>query len=208
MCQAVHAMADQEISVRRVQHGDRVAVASTLADAFADDPVLEFLLPPNSPARAKRLWTLFALEVPRSRRCRTAWTTTDASAAAIWYPPGKAHDPLWLTLLQGPGSTWVFGRRTPLAGRVLMSMIEHHPREPHWYLLYLGTAARARGTGRGSALLRTVLDECDATGVPAYLEATNERNRALYRRHGFVDRDPLPLPDGGPALYPMWREPS
>jgi hypothetical protein len=56
-------------------------------------------------------------------------------------------------------------------------------------------------------LLRAVLDDCDATGVPAYLEATNERNCALYRRHGFVDRDPLPLPAGGPPLYPMWREP-
>jgi GNAT superfamily N-acetyltransferase len=201
-------MTDRDVTVRRVLHGDRVSVASTLADAFSDDPVLGFLLPPGTRARAQRLWTLFALEVPRSRRAGSAWTTTDGSAAAIWYPPGKTHDPLWLTLLQGPASTWIFGRRTSLAARVLMSMIEHHPREPHWYLLYLGTAARAQGTGRGSALLRAVLDECDTKGTPAYLEATDERNRALYRRHGFVDRDPLPLPDGGPPLFPMWREPS
>lgn len=201
-------MAVHEVPVRRARHGDRAGVASTLADAFADDPVISFLLPPGSRARAQRLWTFFALEVPRSRRCDSAWMTTDGTAAAIWYPPGKTHEPLWLTLLQGPASTWVFGRRTPLAARVLAAMIEHHPTEPHWYLLYLGTVARAQGTGRGSALLRAVLDDCDAVGVPAYLEATNDRNRALYRRHGFVDRDPLPLPAGGPPLYPMWREPS
>jgi hypothetical protein len=44
--------------------------------------------------------------------------------------------------------------------------------------------------------------------VPAYLEATSERNRDLYRRHGFVDREVLELPDDCPPLYPMWRDPA
>jgi hypothetical protein len=56
-------------------------------------------------------------------------------------------------------------------------------------------------------LLRAVLTECDADRTPAYLEASCERNRELYRRHGFMPQAPLALPDGGSTMHPMWREP-
>jgi len=84
----------------------------------------------------------------------------------------------------------------------------HRPLGDHWYLLYMGVAPGRQGQGLGSALLRPVLDECDRTGTPAYLEASCERSRALYARHGFVERDALPLPEGGPTIFPMWREPA
>jgi hypothetical protein len=55
---------------------------------------------------------------------------------------------------------------------------------------------------RSHAFLHTVR-------TPAYLEATDPRNRELYRRHGYLDLDddPIVLPGGGPCLFPMWREP-
>ena len=194
--------------VRQATRRDHGAMARALGEAFADDPVISHLIPPGVRGRDARLRTLFALEVPRSRRCGGAWLADDASAAAVWYPPGKWREPMLRTFLQGPASMWVFRGRLPIATKVLITMVEHHPAGPHWYLLYIGTMARAQGTGRGSALLRAKLAECDEQGVPAYLEATNERNRELYRRHGFVDRDVLELPDGCPPLYPMWREPA
>ena len=43
--------------------------------------------------------------------------------------------------------------------------------------------------------------------IPAYLEASTPRNRALYLRHGFVVLDEMRLPGGGPPLWRMWREP-
>jgi len=44
--------------------------------------------------------------------------------------------------------------------------------------------------------------------MPAYLEASTERNRGLYLRHGFADRGGLRLPGDGPRMWPMWREPG
>ena len=40
----------------------------------------------------------------------------------------------------------------------------------------------------------------------AYLDATNERNKRLYERHGFKAEDPFAA-RGAPPLWPMWREP-
>jgi GNAT superfamily N-acetyltransferase len=183
-------------------------MALALGEAFADDPVVSHLVPTGVRNREARLRTLFALEVPRSQRCGGGWISTHGSAAAVWYPPDQWREPMLRTFLQGPASMWVFGRRLPIATKVLMTMVDHHPTQPHWYLLYIGTVVRAQGTGRGSRLLRAKLAECDAQGVPAYLEATSERNRDLYRRHGFVDREVLELPDDCPPLYPMWRDPA
>jgi len=53
-----------------------------------------------------------------------------------------------------------------------------------------------------------MLDRCDREGTPAYLEASSERNRALYERHGFELRDTFHLPMGGPPIRKMWRDPS
>jgi hypothetical protein len=52
-----------------------------------------------------------------------------------------------------------------------------------------------------------VLDRADRDGVPAYHEATTPRNRALYERHGYVNQGAFTLPDGGPTLWRMWRDP-
>lgn len=70
----------------------------------------------------------------------------------------------------------------------------------------LGTRPESQSRGIGSALLRSALTDCDRTGMPAYLEATSERNRNLYQRHGFEVSEILALPDG-PPLWCMWRTP-
>ncbi len=60
------------------------------------------------------------------------------------------------------------------------------PARPHWFLHFLAVRPQAQGRGYGSALLRPMLERCDAEGVPAYLDATSEENKRLYERHNFV----------------------
>lgn len=53
-----------------------------------------------------------------------------------------------------------------------------------------------------------VLELCDREEVPAYLESSTERNRALYERNDFALTNTFPMPAGGPPIREMWREPS
>jgi ribosomal protein S18 acetylase RimI-like enzyme len=99
------------------------------------------------------------------------------------------------------------GLRTATVLGGLNRMEERHPSDPpHWYLFVLGTEPAAQGRGLGSSLLSHMLDRIDARGLPAYLESSNERNIALYARHGFGVTDEVAIPRG-PRIWPMWRGP-
>jgi len=87
-------------------------------------------------------------------------------------------------------------------------MDEHHPTEPHNYVALVGVREDTRGRGLATALLREHHERLDATGTPAYLEAVSERTARLYGSLGYRPHgEPFHLEKGGPALYPMWREP-
>jgi GNAT superfamily N-acetyltransferase len=81
------------------------------------------------------------------------------------------------------------------------------PAGSYWYLQFMGVAPAWQGQGLGSALMAPVLARCDREGVRAYLDATSERNKRLYERHGFEAEEPF-APPGGPPLWPMWRQPA
>ena len=187
---------------------DREAAAEALALAFADDPAWAHLIP-DPATRAERLLVFFNAElanvVPDYRQI---WVTEDGSGAAVWGPPGRWRVPMLRTLRPARAMTRAFGRLLPLAIWTQLRLERLHPaKPPHWYLNFLGVEPRRQGRGLGSALLAPVLAECDLRRIPAYLEASTERNRALYERHGFTRTGTFHLPAGGPPIHEMWREP-
>jgi GNAT superfamily N-acetyltransferase len=86
-------------------------------------------------------------------------------------------------------------------------MERRHVRERHYYVRDVGVHPDMQGKGLGSALLRPTLDRCDWEGLPAHLEASSERNAALYERLGFQLTDELRV-GGSPPLRLMLRLPT
>jgi GNAT superfamily N-acetyltransferase len=84
------------------------------------------------------------------------------------------------------------------------AMEKNHPRERHFYLLFMAVAPPFQGKGLGSAILEATLKRADELRLPAYLENSNPKNTRLYERAGFVARGNI-LPEG-PPLIAMWRE--
>lgn len=79
----------------------------------------------------------------------------------------------------------------------------------HLVLELLAVHPAARGGGIGTRLLTHGTRRADRAGLGVHLEASTPRTARLYERHGFVPTAPgWTLPDGGPTLLPMWREPA
>jgi GNAT superfamily N-acetyltransferase len=188
---------------------DVPAVAGALARAFEDDPHFSWMIRDDS-VRLGRLERGFRLFINR------LWLPQDAGythlqnvGAALWMPPGTAHVGLLTQLRLGPGTVGAIRGDTPRLLRALNFIERKHPREPrHWYLPIIGVSPAWQGRGYGAALLRPVLERCDAEQAPAYLEASTPRNRALYERHGFQVVEECRYASDGPPLWRMWREPA
>jgi GNAT superfamily N-acetyltransferase len=182
-------------------------LSAALAAAFEDDPVFSWVLADQAGRRA-RLFRFFKLELshvvlPAGR----IWTTDDAAGASLELPPGGWKMPIGVQVRHAPAFTRVFGQRLPHALALITRMERRHLREPHYYIPYVGVVPEAQGQGLGTALLAPTLQRCDRERLPAYLEATSERNVALYLRLGFEHLDELRL-GSSPPLWPMRRAPA
>lgn len=190
-------------TVRKATADDAARLAETIAAAFYADPVMSWCYPDDD-ARAALLTPSFRALLDYTLPHGGVDTVHDEAGAAIWVPPEAELDEESLAGELGE----ISGEYTERVFTLLELLGAHHPQEePHQYLFVLGTRPERQSQGIGSTLLRAVLSTCDETGTPAYLEATSERNRDLYRRHGFAVTEVLALPDG-PPLWCMWRTPK
>ena len=190
---------------RKAVTAEGAALASVLALALFDDPPTLWTFP--DPKRRREILPAYMrVFVDASLGRGEAYTVDDLSAAALWFPPG------WqMTEAEGAAfedavkaATGEYAESGPLTIFGLMERV--HPTIPHFYLSFVGTRPGRQGKGIGSVLLNAVLDRCDDERVPAYLEASAERNRRLYERLGFETQSRIDLPDG-PSMWGMWREP-
>jgi GNAT superfamily N-acetyltransferase len=196
-----------EREFRAAAPADVAALAQALAAAFEDDPIFGWLLK-DERRRHDKLLRFFALEVgdivlPSG----TAWTSAERSGACLELPPGKWRMPLRTQALHAPAFAAVFGRSLPRALVTITKMERKHLREPHVYVPYVGVAPEGQGAGLGTRLLGRTVEGADAQGLPTYLEATSERNAALYERLGFEHLGAFTVFDS-PPLWPMRRPPA
>jgi GNAT superfamily N-acetyltransferase len=176
-----------------------------LARAFFDDPVFRWGFPDDERRRAV-LPPFFSLWTETFLRHDEVYTAGEGTGAALWAPPGEPP------VADEDGDE--FGRRLEALYGVDAERLsavgklieEHHPPGSYYFLQFMGVGPEGQGRGLGSALLAPMLGRCDREGVRAYLDATSPRNKRFYERHGFRASGEY-APEGGPPLWPMWREP-
>jgi GNAT superfamily N-acetyltransferase len=189
--------------VVRAGEADIDVLSQVIAEAFFPLAVCRWLIP-DPAARRAAFPGYFRLYVEHAIADGLAHTTPDRAAAALWLPGhGPAAPPAsytgQLAAITGPylGTFQAFDQ----------ALDRHHPAGVfHYHLAILAVRPDRQGQGIGTALLHAHHAVLDEKGVAAYLEASDERSRALYLRHGYTDQGPFHLPDGGPAMWPMWRE--
>lgn len=188
--------------IRKGQAADGPEFIGILAEAFADDPVFNWISTHPEYGRFS-FANLFQALI-----CQDECYLDDLGrGAALWVPPGMVmNSPITLnSVVNALG----FGLRANWRSiRALRSVARLHPQHPpHYYLFAIGTRLNARGCGVGAALMQEVLQRCDRQGIPAYLENSRETNLGFYRSQGFELRQTFRIAGNGPPMWAMWREP-
>ncbi len=197
----------QSVDAVRAGPRDLPLVADTLALAFGADPAWSWVFE-DVDRRTEQLRAVWSLLLEASVGHGWIWMAPGGAAVTQWIPQGLPEltaaeevrfDELMADLL---------GADLWRAEAMMAGLNAAHPEGPaHYYLSLFGTRPEARGQGLGMALLADNLARIDAEGAPAYLESTNPANLERYRSVGFVDRSSFALPDDGPTVTTMWREP-
>ncbi|KAJ8113437.1 hypothetical protein OPT61_g4428 [Boeremia exigua] len=186
---------------------------STIADAFATDPVTTYLinhLPRSArPAALKKLfYTSNTAAVLAGGELWSASTNTpsttsmpDFQTAAAIFLPGMSLNILTATsiprLLFGGGllsAGWSVGPRQLMrrTGRYEADMAPTKNAtfpngETYFYIHCIGTASAHRGKGLAPALLRKLQERAAKEQRPIYLEASNQHAKRVYEKIGFRD---------------------
>jgi len=193
------------IDVRPATRADTPALAAMLTRAFADDPLYQWLLRSDR-TRERYARRYFRWQLRRLLPQGQVTMTTDGAAVALWALPNhwreSARDGMRLFVSVAP-AMWTYMSSVV---RGLGQADQRHPTDPHLYLALLGCDPPAQGQGRATAALAPGLVLADRERLPAYLETSKERNVDFYARFGFRVVDQVWMPDGGPALWMMWRD--
>ncbi|HEV3295406.1 MAG TPA: GNAT family N-acetyltransferase [Streptosporangiaceae bacterium] len=190
--------------VVRVGEADIEVLAQVIAEAFFPLAVCRWLIPDGT-ARRAAFPAYFRLYVEHAIADGLVETTPGRDAAALWIPGDGPAEP--------PGSykEQLAAITGPHLDRFLafdQQLDRHHPAGVfHHHLAILAVRPDRQGQGTGTALLHARHADLEDQGIPAYLEASDERTRRLYLAHGYTDRgDPIDLA-GKVRMYPMWRQP-
>jgi GNAT superfamily N-acetyltransferase len=204
IAQAVH----ESSTVRKATADEAETLAAILGRAFYDDPVMSWVIIDDR-RRGELLQRSFGVYLRKLWfRQDECYTTGSSAGAIVWERPGQWKVGIIDQLRLLPSMARINGRLLPRILRGLAALEANHPAEPHYYLPVVGVEPEWQGRGLGAALMRPVLDRCDTEKVPAYLEATSPRNRALYERHGFEVTAEFSLGPGSPPMWRMWRPPN
>jgi GNAT superfamily N-acetyltransferase len=190
----------------RADDADAGRLSQVIADAFIDLPPSRWLIADRA-ARRDVFPGYFLMFVEHALATGVVHTTPDRSAVAVWQFVGDGHE-------AGPADydERLAALTGPWTDRFVAfdaALDRCHPvGTPHHYLAMIAVRPDRQGAGIGAELLRSYHQAIDQQeGGLAYLEASSERVRSLYLRHGYASRpdSPFYLPDGGPPMWPMLR---
>jgi ribosomal protein S18 acetylase RimI-like enzyme len=173
-----------------------------LTTAFSNDPITHWFI--RDADTYLTFWPrIVAAMAGKAFDSGTADSVADHCGVALWLGPGVESDEEAMGDLIGEA---IARADQEDVFAFMTQMGEFHPTYTHWYLPLIGVDLPHQGRGYGSALLVHSLRLCDADRLPAYLEATNPRNKLLYERHGFEEQGIIQA-GGSPPMWPMLRQP-
>ncbi len=186
--------------VRLARLDDAGGVADILADAFADDPVMNWMFGSRRPFR-----TIF-FELARGLYLKSGFGhIVEGCGATLWLPAGEKATLPFANELRILGAALPAGgagavMRAKKTGEIMKAS---HPSAPHYYLFAVGVRKNMKGKGVGGKLIRGGLERAAQSEALSYLENSNPMNTPLYERLGFRAIAPLRLPQDAPPLLGM-----
>ncbi|MEJ2881402.1 GNAT family N-acetyltransferase [Pedobacter sp. GR22-6] len=164
---------------------DKERIIEILSKAFGDNLSINYIVKQDAhrETRIRRLM-MYALE-NCTRSGRVILSPGKDACSLVLLPHTKRFSlaSLWLDVLliiqvTGLFSFWkVMERERQIA--------KQHPKSEFYYLWFIAVDPAVKGEGKGTALLRQLIEESESLNLPFHLETSTVINLPWYRNFGF-----------------------
>ncbi|GAA4803296.1 hypothetical protein GCM10023231_35360 [Olivibacter ginsenosidimutans] len=182
---------------------DKALVIKILADAFQENKSVNYLVKQDR-KRQQRLEYLMDYSFDLCWRFGKVFLNKDKTAVALLLYPDQKRVDLKTLLLDLKLVLRTIGLRKVKKALHREARIKaQYPSKEICYLWFIGVESKARQKGKGSEMLRLVIEEAKKQDKSIYLETSTRKNILWYERHGFHIFKTL---DFGYSLYLLKHE--
>ena len=188
--------------MKKAKIEDRARIVDILSRSFDTNKSVNFIVKQDG-QRAGRIRKLMEYSFDLCFAFGEVFLSDDANACALILKPDLKKTTLQSVLLDVKFATSVCGPEN--VGKVLSresKVKAQHPKEPFYYLWFIGVNPEYQRRGIGTALLKEVVNEGQKQGRPVYLETSTQVNIPWYLSMGF---ETFHEQDYGYRLYFMRR---
>ena len=171
--------------MKKANLDQKTLVVDILSDSFDDNKSVNYVVKQDK-NRKVRIRSLMAYSFNICKAFGEVWISDDELACALILHPDKKRNTLSAILWDASLAMSVIGLNR--IGQVLgreTKIKTFHPKEPFNYLWFIGVRPEAQNKGKGSLLLKEIIEGSERNARPMYLETSVERNLPWYQSHGF-----------------------
>lgn len=204
----------------RLSRRDGARAAAVLAEAFADDPVFEHLMP-EPQSRRRAVDAVMRVFVSTMMLSCDAYATSGGMEGVLFVTfPGRRGFSLWSVpaLAQSLLLPFRLARHVPLGAMLKRARLLSKPTSEmrrrvkalgrHVHVDMIAVAERYRGQKFMSRMMRAVLSEAARRGERCVLETETETNERIYRHFGFRQDWKMEAVPGRLTYYVMAYDPE
>ena len=198
-------------NVYNISLAEITRAASTLAESFKNDPLLQWFFFDDKNYR-KHATTILKTWVKYCVLYGIALRSENFECVAIRRLPGDATFSLWKVLRSGMLKTRLFMgnegflRLQQFEQAVEQATSEHFSDQEYLYCWMIGTRPQYQHQGFGSAIMEETFRQAETLGVNCYLEVSSHASMILHREKGYDEIYKIELSDSNITVTGMLRQ--
>jgi hypothetical protein len=182
---------------------EKELIVNILAQSFGDNKSVSYIVKQDK-KRSERLKKLMEYSFDICHLFGDVFLSEDKKGCALVVMPDKKKTTLQSILLDAKLATTCIGLSNIKKAMAREGKIKKlHPKEPMYYLWFIGVDPSEQNKGVGTKHLKEVIIEGASRQRPIYLETSTLKNIPWYEKFGFTVYDKL---DFGYELFRMKKE--
>lgn len=171
--------------MKRADPSQKSLIVDILTKSFDDNRSVNYVVKQDANRQA-RIRGLMDYSFNVCNAFGDVWLSDDEQACALILFPDMKKTTVSAILWDAKLALSVIG--IDRVGKVLTresKIKSFHPKEPFSYLWFIGVVPTNQNKGKGSLLLREIVEHSEKLHRPIYLETSVDRNISWYQKNGF-----------------------